>query len=106
MDYSKILPENLQTSTDSAAIYQEENPVDYTVTFAVGSCVLAAFLLLGIVASAYLCTTLKKGTLLWVSDSNRQLNRDKTEEGGPNDGSSVAFRDVRNPGGSQETTQV
>ncbi|XP_066262746.1 uncharacterized protein [Euwallacea similis] len=104
MDFRIIL----QNNTEQSTIYQEENPADYTVTFVVGSCVLAVFLLLGVVASAYLCMTLKKGTFLWVSDSNRQLNKDKTEDMGANDKDSttVSLRDVKSTSSSQETTQV
>ncbi|KAL1497281.1 hypothetical protein ABEB36_008273 [Hypothenemus hampei] len=107
MDFRIILRENLNISTQSTTIYQEDNSIDYTVTFVVGSCVLVVFLLLGIVASAYLCLTLKKGTFLWVSDSSRQLNgKDKTDEIAMND------KDGGNRAGSKdksdihETTQV
>lgn len=108
MDFRIILRDNSPNITDDSSIVQPEDTTDYTVTFVIGSCVLAAFLLLGIVASAYLCLTLKKGTLLWVSDSNRQLNKDKGEELRHSDKEvgSGSLKELKSTSSSQETTQI
>ncbi|XP_076275918.1 uncharacterized protein LOC143206936 [Rhynchophorus ferrugineus] len=79
---------------------------DYTVTFVIGFCVLAAFLILGVVASAYLCVTLKKGTLLWVTDSSRQLNKDRQEDTpAEKEDKNTSLKDIKSTS-SQETTQI
>ncbi|KAF7265824.1 hypothetical protein GWI33_020894 [Rhynchophorus ferrugineus] len=69
-------------------------------------CVLAAFLILGVVASAYLCVTLKKGTLLWVTDSSRQLNKDRQEDTpAEKQDKNTSLKDIKSTS-SQETTQI
>ncbi|XP_050311255.1 uncharacterized protein LOC126746896 [Anthonomus grandis grandis] len=106
MDFRIILHENLQNVSDQSATYQADTTPDYTLTFVIGTCVLALFLLLGVVASAYLCLTLKKGTLLWVTDSNRQLNKDRSDEHNEREESSVSTKAARRTSANQETTQV
>lgn len=52
---------------------------DNTATFLVGFGILIIFVCVGILASAFLCITLKKDPYLWDADRERQL-REKPEE--------------------------
>lgn len=49
--------------------------VDNTTTFIIGFGILLVFVLLGILASVFLCITLKKDAYLWEIDRERQLQQ-------------------------------
>lgn len=50
-----------------------QTAVDNTATFLVGFGILLLFVIAGILASAFLCITLKKDPYLWEVDRERQM---------------------------------
>lgn len=63
-----------------------QTAVDNTATFLVGFGILLLFVIAGILASAFLCITLKKDPYLWEADRERQLQE---KEGAKEEGRSV-----------------
>lgn len=71
MDYSK---ENNVTITTAVTLPTNETPQDNTATFLIGFGILLAFVVVGIIASVFLCFTLKKDQYLWEVERERQLS--------------------------------
>ncbi|XP_044253638.1 uncharacterized protein LOC123004430 isoform X2 [Tribolium madens] len=57
---------------------------DNTITFIIGFSILILFVILGMLASAFLCITLKKDPYLWEAERDRQLQDQNEPEGGTN----------------------
>lgn len=60
---------------------QDNNNNNNTATFLIGFGILLAFVVVGIIASVFLCFTLKKDQYLWEVERERQLS----EKNGAND---------------------
>lgn len=64
----------LSTSVVNNTTPSPEKPTsDNTVTFLIGFGVLLIFVFVGILASVFLCVTLKKDPYLWDAERERQL---------------------------------
>lgn len=60
-------------------------PQDNTATFLIGFGILLVFVIVGIIASVFLCFTLKKDQYLWEVERERQLS----DKRGSNDNNKV-----------------
>lgn len=67
-----------RTTTENSTIPTEPPALtDNTTTFLVGFGVLLIFVIVGVLASAFLCITLKKDPYLWDAERERQLQEKK-----------------------------
>lgn len=65
------------TNLTQTSLVPDEEAASHTVTFAVGFGVLMLFLAMGVAASAFLCTTLKKDPYLWPSEVEKCAQEDQ-----------------------------
>ncbi|KAJ3645562.1 hypothetical protein Zmor_023207 [Zophobas morio] len=78
---------------------------DNTITFIVGFSILILFVILGMLASAFLCITLKKDPYLWEAERERQLQDQTESDTGTNckERDKLAMMDEHH---NQESTQI
>lgn len=71
------------TTVNGTLLATNQTAVDNTATFLVGFGILLLFVIAGILASAFLCITLKKDPYLWEADRERQMQEKESvkEEG-------------------------
>lgn len=62
-----------ETSNNYTVLPSSEIPTDNTTTFLIGFGILLIFVVVGVLASVFLCITLKKDQFLWEADRERQL---------------------------------
>lgn len=62
-------------TSNSTVAPTDDTTTDNTTTFIIGFGILLIFVLLGILASVFLCITLKKDAYLWEADRERQLQQ-------------------------------
>lgn len=73
---------------------------DNTITFVIGFSILILFVILGMLASAFLCITLKKDPYLWETERDRQMQDQQEQDAKERD--KLAMMDEVN----QESTQI
>lgn len=72
---------DMEPVTVNATLFAtNQTAVDNTTTFLVGFGILLLFVVAGILASAFLCITLKKDPYLWEADRERQLQEKEARE--------------------------
>ncbi|CAH1376149.1 hypothetical protein MTP99_017527 [Tenebrio molitor] len=78
---------------------------DNTITFIIGFSILILFVILGMLASAFLCITLKKDPYLWEAERERQLHEQAEPDAGTNckERDKLAMMDELH---NQESTQI
>lgn len=62
-----------EASNNYTVLPSSEIPTDNTATFLIGFGILLIFVVVGVLASVFLCITLKKDQFLWEADRERQL---------------------------------
>lgn len=72
--FQKIFTMDKSNLTTASSENSEAAP-DNTATFLIGFGILLIFVLLGVLASVFLCLTLKKDAYLWDVDQERQLQQ-------------------------------
>lgn len=71
-----------QVATTNSTLLNDPKEEDNTKTFLIGFGVLLIFVIIGVLASAFLCLTLKKDQYLWEAETQLQEKRSCVETGG------------------------
>lgn len=64
----------MESSSNNTVLPTNEVSQDNTTTFLIGFGILLIFVIVGIIASLFLCLTLKKDQYLWEVERERQLS--------------------------------
>lgn len=81
---------------------------DNTLTFIIGFSILILFVILGIMASAFLCFTLKKDPYLWDAERERQEQTNALAEDADKERDKLAMLEEseKHLNNTQKTTQI